>query len=494
MIPILSGNVASALPSGYEVANSCRFNSADSGQVSKSVGSSATTKYTLSLWVKRGLITNGTGNGQRFFTSTGGSGLGDTYFRFNTDDTIEISGHGSSATAGGYVITNRLFRDPSAWMHIVIRYDSTESSANDRFRLYINGVDERTGGGYSTSTMPNSSVADNITASGNTIRIGAMASGQYFDGYIAEVHFSEGQSYAPTEFGEYDEDSPTIWKPKKADISYGTSGFHLDFEDSSNMGNDANGGTDFTETNIDATDQATDTCTNNFCTLNPLWRSAFDNDGSMSQGNCKGTFTSANSDRGYLMTTMGVTSGKWYWEAKVIDKTRMYIGIAKSSIMEVDEPFYDETTYNAVAINNSGEVYGRYTGSAIDQFNTSVSTADNDILGFALDMDNKALYIHKNGTYMNSGSPTSGSSRTGCLIDELTASRDLYIPDNEFIFPFMHDPSTSGQLDIEFNFGGCPAFSISSGNADGNGYGNFEYAVPSSYFSLNTKNLAEYGG
>ena len=161
---------------------------------------------------------------------------------------------------------------------------------------------------------------------------------------------------------------------------------------------------------------------------------------------------------------------------------------------KIDDPFYDETTYNAVAINNSGEVYGRYTGSAIDQFNTSVSTADNDILGFALDMDNKALYIHKNGTYMNSGSPTSGSSRTGCLIDELTASRDLYIPDNEFIFPFMHDPSTSGQLDIEFNFGGCPAFSISSGNADGNGYGNFEYAVPSSYFSLNTKNLAEYGG
>jgi hypothetical protein len=161
--------------------------------------------------------------------------------------------------------------------------------------------------------------------------------------------------------------------------------------------------------------------------------------------------------------------------------------------MAVDEPFYDETTYNALAINNAGEFYGRYTGSAIDQFDTSVSTANNDILGFALDRDNKALYISKNGTYINSGDPTSGASRTGCLIDELAASRDLYIPDNEFIFPFMHDPSTSGQLDIEYNFGGSPAFAISSGNADANGHGNFEYAPPSGYFALCTKNLAESG-
>ena len=101
-------------------------------------------------------------------------------------------------------------------MHIVVRYDSTQGTANDRFRLYINGVDERGVGGYSTSVMPNQNVTDNVTANGNTIRIGATASAQYFDGYMAEIHFSEGQSYAPTEFGEYNEDSPTIWQPKKA--------------------------------------------------------------------------------------------------------------------------------------------------------------------------------------------------------------------------------------------------------------------------------------
>ena len=138
---------ANTLSTGaYEVANSCRFNIADSTQLTKAVSSSATTKYTLSLWVKRGLISTSAAN--RFFVSTGGSGLGDTYFRFNPNDTLEFSGHGSSATTGGYVITNRVFRDPTSWMHIVIRYDSTQGTANDRFRLYINGVDERNVGGY----------------------------------------------------------------------------------------------------------------------------------------------------------------------------------------------------------------------------------------------------------------------------------------------------------------------------------------------------------
>ena len=131
--------------------------------MSKSVGSSATTKYTLSLWVKRTDLT--TTAGQRFFTSTGGGGLGDTYFRFNPSDVIEISGHGSSASTGGYVITNRKFRDPSAWYHIVVRYDSTESSANDRFRLYINGVDEKNCRWLFIRYNANSSVADNVTSS-----------------------------------------------------------------------------------------------------------------------------------------------------------------------------------------------------------------------------------------------------------------------------------------------------------------------------------------
>ena len=478
---------ANTLSSGFDVANSVRFNSADSASMEKNAGTPTdNNKWTFSAWVKRSKL----GSLQEILYGDDGSTTNYCTIRFNdTSDTLTFKNRPGSTTST--LTTNAVFRDVAAWYHLVVVLDTSNGTAANRDIIYINGVRETS---YSTESHSGDGDACYINFDGDPIKISKGRTGSFFDGYMSEVYFIDGQALAADSFGEFDEDSG-IWKPINASgLTFGNNGFYLDFKASGNLGNDANGGTDLTESNLAATDQSTDTCTNNFATLNPLWVSRFDNDGLISKGNCKGTFTAANADRGYLMTTMGVSAGKWYWEAKVIDKTRMYIGIAKESVMAVDEPFYDETTYNALAINKAGEFYGRYTGSAIDQFDTSVSTDNNNILGFALDRDNKALYIHKNGTYINSGDPTSGASRTGCLIDELAASRDLYIPDNEFIFPFLHDPSTSGQLDIEFNFGGSPAFAISSGNADGNGYGNFEYAVPSGYLSLNTKNLAESGG
>ena len=479
---------ANTLSTGaYEVANSCRFNIADSTQLTKAVSSSATTKYTLSLWVKRGLIS--TSAAQRFFVSTGGSGLGDTYFRFNTDDTIEFSGHGSSATTGGYVITNRVFRDPTGWMHIVIRYDSTQSTANDRFRLYINGVDERGVGGYSTSTMPNQNVTDNVTANGNTIRIGATASAQYFDGYMAEIHFSEGQSYAPTEFGEYNEDSPTIWQPKEADISYGTSGFYLDFEDSSNLGNDANGGTDFGETNIAAIDQTTDTCTNNFSTLNPLATSSLND---LSQANVKVSGNSSSND-GETFSTFIVpnATAKWYWEMKCTNKDST--GNPKLGFIQASKGF---------RLRNGGAGYGgaadgdldimvRPDGKVLENASTSGSAVistwdDDDILSFALDSVNGAFYVGINGTWQTSGDPTSGSSKTGAI--KTWTTTDSQCVDGQAVCIGSFNTSVT-----EANFGN-PSYSISSSNSDGNGYGNFEYAVPSGYLALCTKNLGSDGG
>ena len=453
---------ANTLSTGaYEVANSCRFNIADSTQLTKAVSSSATTKYTLSLWVKRGLISTSAAN--RFFVSTGGSGLGDTYFRFNPNDTLEFSGHGSSATTGGYVITNRVFRDPTSWMHIVIRYDSTQGTANDRFRLYINGVDERGVGGYSTSTMPNQNVTDNVTANGNTIRIGATASAQYFDGYMAEIHFSEGYSYAPTEFGEYNEDSPTIWQPKEADISYGTSGFYLDFEDSSNLGNDANGGTDFTEVNLAAADQATDTCTNNFCTANPL-----DQYGSytLSEGNCK--ISSGHTSWYTIGSTMAVQNGKWYWETEFDSGTmiEIFVGVHDTSVNRTDTNSW--LTGSSLFYNDAGgEIRTDGTNSTADYGTLSAG----DILGIALNMDDKQITLYKNGSAIASNVALSSS---------ISEAMPTFLTDaNDVIF--------------KVNFGGCSAFDVSSGNADDNGYGNFEYDVPTGYYALCTKNLAEFG-
>jgi len=479
----------SVVDSGFNVANSVRFTSGD--YLDHTHGAvTSTRKQTYSVWVKRGKLSAygyiiATRNG----TDTNRDGIA-----FSDADQIDIR-YNAGNSSPIRLTTNRLFRDASAWYHIVVAVDTTQGTAANRIKLYVNGVQETS---FATSNYMDQNYdfalnakTDQTTDIGNDTR----SDGAYFDGYLSEFVVLDGSQNAPTDFGEADEDSG-IWKPiDPSGLTFGNAGFYMNFQTAAELGTDVSGNSNtFSENGIVAADQSTDTCTNNFATLNPLWASLFDNDGLISKGNCKGTFTAANADRGYLMTTMGVSAGKWYWEAKVIDKTRMYIGIAKQSVMTVDEPFYDETTYNALAINNAGEFYGRYTGSAIDQFDTSVSTDNNNILGFALDRDNKALYIHKNGTYINSGDPTSGASRTGCLIDELAASRDLYIPDNEFIFPFMHDPSTSGQLDIEYNFGGSPAFAISSGNADGNGFGNFEYAVPSGYFSLCTKNLGSDGG
>jgi hypothetical protein len=464
----------------YTIANSCRFNDGDSPQHSKSVGSSATTKYTLSLWVKRGIM----GTYQRFFTSTGGSGLGDTYFRFNENDTMEISGHGSNAAGGGYVITNRVFQDPGAWMHIVVRYDSTQGTANDRFRLYINGVDERNHGGYSTDTMPNQNVADNITANGNTLRIGAAASAQYFDGYMAEVHFSEGQSYAPTEFGEYNSDSPTIWQPKEASISYGTSGFYLDFEDSANLGNDKNGGTDLSETNIAAADQATDTPTNNFCTMNPLDNYYTVN--SFAEGNCQ--VITASSGYTGAQATMGVAAGKWYFEFSPISKTgdadEYTVGVVGTPFTGTGQTtWHPATGYGYVGSNGN-----TYNNDSVDTSGYGDTYTAGDIIGVALDVDNSKLYWSKGGTWQNSGDPTTGATGTGAESITAVASTPT-----KFYFPSCAFAANSASATLSLNFGGCPAFSISSGNADANGYGNFEYAPPTGYYALCSKNLGEFG-
>jgi hypothetical protein len=454
----------------YTIDNSCRFNLGDSPQLSKSVGSSATTKYTLSLWVKRGNIT--TSAGQRFLTSTGGGGLGDTYFRFNPSDIIEISGHGSNAAGGGYLITNRKFRDPSAWMHLCVRYDSTESTANDRFRLYINGVDERSVGGYSTDTMPNSDVADNITASGNTLRVGATASAQYCGMYMAEYHFSEGYSYAPTEFGEYDEDSPTIWKPKEASISYGTSGFYLDFKDSANLGNDANGGTDLSETNIAATDQSIDSPTNNFCTFNPLKdgrvNSGTQYKATFSEGNTTSTFAEGTYNTS-AFSSIAVSSGKWYAEIKCSSTG----GNTKLGLFSADDYGYDD--FSGTYLYDSSGTFG---GSSYGD-----SYTDDDIIQIAFDATNGVVWFGKNGTWQDSA--TQGEIEAGTTTNSAATGIDMT--------QFWHF-GTYGVNGTAFqaNFG-SPSFAITSGNADGDGYGNFEYAVPSGYYALCTKNLAEYG-
>ena len=474
---ILPANTLS--DAGYDIANSCRFNRADSDTLSRTLASgSSTTKFTLSFWFKAYTL-SGTA---RFFHC---DGTRDTYMRWNSSGTVEIGLHDNSGDVGA-IITNRLFRDPSSWMHFVVRFDSTESAENDRFRFYVNGVDERGVGGYSTDTMPDADDVCQVNLSGNEQHIGGK-SAQYVDGYLAEMILSMGYSYAPTEFGEFDDDSPAIWKPKEFGGTIGTNGFYLDFEASGNLGNDANGGTDLTETNVAAVDQCTDSPTNNFCTLNPIdsfYRATW---GGYTEGNTVATTSSTGGDYAYATTTIGLTAGKWYWEQKIITESGSapnydWVGVTgRVPINDTDYVGKHATGYGYLSDDN---IYNN--NSATDNWGDTFGA--NDIMSVALDLDNLKLYFAKNGTWQNSGDPTTGATGTGAAY---TVTAVASTPAGAY-FPTCGDYAGGAGV-YAMNFGN-PSYANSSDAADANGYGKFEYAPPSGYLAICTKNLASDGG
>ena len=456
---------------GYEVANSCRFNDDDSPYLHKNVGTPTNDKiFTVSCWLKICSIGD-----ERYFVGEDG-GTDNYSTRFQAGDGIYWQFDNSGANKM-QLNTNQVFRDPSAWYHIVTAYDSTQSTASDRAKLYVNGTRVTS---FSTETYPSQNEAPCINKSGNNFRVGSHSGGSYFDGYIAEYVFIDGTQYAASDFGEFDEDSPTIWKPKDVSgLTFGNNGFYLDFEDSSNLGNDKNGGTDLTEVNLAATDQATDTPTNNFSTWNPL--DNYHSSATFSEGNLK----IVTNDGAYSasLNNFGVSTGKWYAEFKCVDADRGYpqVGIKGRSPTSNTDGIGAGTDGYCYSGENGNKMNN--TGGAGSSYGDSYT--DGDIIGIALDLDNNKLYFSKNGTWQDSGDPTSGSTGTG-------AAFSLGTPSSGFYFFGVDDEDNAGHNTWEANFG-SPSFAISSGNADDNGYGNFEYDVPAGFYALCTKNLGEYG-
>ena len=292
------------VPTSYEVANSCRFDRGSSASMHITFsGAGDRQKFTFSFWVKR----NKLGTQEVIFDTNFGGGANEHRILFDSSDRLEYYDYASSSTTLKYV-TTRVFRDTSAWYSIIIAVDTTQGTAGNRVKIYINGTQETS---FGTETQP----SENLSTSLNTAvkhQIGVKnVSSNYLDAYLAEFVFISGTQYAASDFGEFDSDSPRIWKPKDVSgLTFGTNGFYLDFEDSSNLGNDANGGTDLTEANIAATDQATDTCTNNFATINSLdnyWAGS-----TLSEGNTK--VVTGASNEAMNTATFAMTSGKWYME------------------------------------------------------------------------------------------------------------------------------------------------------------------------------------
>ena len=457
---------------GYDVANSVRFNSGDSPDMLKNLSDGSRTKWTFSTWFKRSKISS---TQYLFRTIKDGNSGNYTYLQLNSSDQLRYLDYTSGNNAE--LKTNRLFRDVSAWYHVCLIIDTTDGTAGDRQQMYINGVRETS---FASSSNYSSSFNTEMNVANYKFNIGYDGdnSGSYYDGYLAETVFLDGTDEAIGSFGEFDSDSPTIWKP--IDVSglsgsKGTNGFYLDYEDSSNLGNDVFGGTDFTETNLAATDQSTDTCTNNFCVMNPL--DNFYAGNTFSEGNLK--IVGKSDQNAYNTSTFGISNGKWYYEQKITSTSSNgeSIGITDHTATAIDD-YLGDGAYEYGYYSSNGKVYNNGGNTA---YGATFDTGD--IMGIYIDLDNNKLYFAKNGTVQNSGTGISitapASTSTG------------------FYFVSVSDNGNTGTYELNF---GSPSFAISSGNTDDNGYGNFEYSpnitgdsVAKKFYSLNTKNLAEYG-
>ena len=449
-MPIILG-ANSLAGGGYEVDNSLRFNPSSSDYLSKTFGSAGDRDtWTFSCWVKK----SKNGSEQRLLTTSDNSTFDDN-IRFNSGDTFTVICNNATV-----LTTNRLFRDNSAFYHIIVVWNSGNATSGDRCRLYVNGTRETS---FSTASYPSQN-QDSFINNNTAHYIGVTnvtANSHHFNGYMSEINFIDGQALDPTSFGEFDEDTG-IWKPIRYTGTYGTNGFFLEFKDSSALGDDTSGNSnDFTVNNLTSIDQTTDTPTNNFCTMNPLVR--YTANPTFTEGNL--SFTGGGgADFAGALGTIAMTQGKWFWECKILATlTNTLVGVQQVGLnLNTSEPQNITGGTTCFYNNDGGEMKTDGTATTND-YGTFSGT---DIMGVAVNMDDKQISIYKNGAAIVSNFALSASSTE--------------------VLPFFAMYS-SGAI---ANFGN-PSFTITTGNADANGYGNFEYAVPSGYLALCTKNLSE---
>lgn len=435
---------------GYNLTNSLRFRSSASAYLNRTPASAGNRRtWTWSGWVKRGAIADGV----LFSTGTSGS----SYMNLRLQDNggvQEFSIVSENPSTEITLRTSQQFRDPSAWYHFVFALDTTQATSSNRAKLYVNGVQVTA---FSSATYPSLS-ADLLINNNQAHNIGRRASGSdaYFDGYLTEINFIDGQALTPSSFGETDAQTG-VWIPKKYSGTYGTNGFYLPFTDNSalttssnaGLGKDFSGNSNYwTTNNISITsgstyDSMTDVPTltsataSNYCVLNPITGSA-----TLSNGNLAYTSSSGN----YYATigTIGVSSGKWYWEFT-----------ANGAGQDVGICGINNRGQQGVYVGSTADSYGYYGGSGAKYNNGSSSTygatyTTNDIIGVALDMDAGTIVFYKN----NSSQGTAFSSLSGTF------------------FPMASNDNSNAGNGI-FNFGQRP----------------FAYTPPTGYVALNTFNL-----
>jgi len=445
-----------SVSTGFDVDNGTAFDRTRSEYYTRDVSSAGSrTKGTISMWAKRGIL-----NVTQYLFEMGNvdNDDGRLFARFGSDNTLRLA-TGSTTLRN----TVRVFRDSSAWYHFLVVIDTTQSTANDRVKLYVNGVQETI---FSTTNNYSEDGTSGLNFGRQVIGYSQIDSAGAYDGNICEVVIQDGVTSAPTDFGEFTDTGQ--WIPiDPSGVTFGTNGCYLDFEDSSNMGNDKSGGTDFTENNINSLDQSQDTCTNNFSTLNFNTAVLQGNN-----GNTGGGFSGGNilrqgiaGDFNAATGTQGINpfvDAKWYFE---VEST----ATSNGSSIDVGYGWIGESLMLSASHANT-DVYSAGTIRYVSQ--TAHSGGDIQSVLF------------EGGT-----TPVIKFYRNDGLVHTATHGTDWTAKD-EFMFPYVAVKG-SGQEGV-MNFGNpIQENAVASANADPNGYGNFEFATKSGY-ALNSKNLAEY--
>ena len=442
------GNPLLLGPEGYTISRSVRLRSSASAYFSRTPASAGnTTTFTWAGWVKRGSL------GGTQFLFYGGNNC---QIAFDSD-TLYANLRGTGAT--NYFFTSTaVYRDPSAWYHVVWAVDTTQATSTERVKFYVNGVQVTS---FSLANYPPQNTTELSTAQ----RIlGAEIGRYYFDGYMAETYFIDGQALTPSSFGETDAITG-VWKAKKYGGTYGTNGFYLPFNDNSSTTNialDKSGNANnWTANNISLTAGVTydsmldvPTLTSataaNYCVMNPLTPSA-----SLSYANLR-----QNTAAPIIFGTFGQSTGKWYWEVTLTTQSTAALKVGIANANATGELGDTATGWGYIIQSNGNNGQGVHNGSTTSTYSTFTT---GDVLNVAVDIDAGKIWWGKNGTYVNSGVPASG---TGAVYTDVSGT----------IYPAASNIDKGGGSGVlDWNFGQRP----------------FTYTPPTGFVALNTFNLPD---
>jgi len=412
-------------------------------------------KGTISFWVKK------CGFGDQHMANIYIDASNRFMIKFQSDDTFVLYNQ-NSGTGNLYLESSAKFRDTSAFYHVVCKIDTTQGTASDRAAVYINGSEMS----YAVSTYPNQNDTIIWFQASKNQQFGQYNSSNYLNGVMSHIHYTDGYVYDASTFGSTDATTGE-WKINTSpSITMGNNGFTI-LKDGNTITDQSSNSNDFTLGGGTLTN--TEDCPSNvFATFNVL-----NNNSTLTNGNL--TAATDGSQKFGSSSTLGVSSGKFYWEMKV-NATYLYTGVDydPAEALRNNDPIRSHGwCYNA-----DGSIYNNGSGSSFgDTFTTG------DIIGVALDATNSKLYFAKNGVWQNSGNPESGSTGTGAV--SITA--------NETYFAVMGDGGSSVSSGASANFGNgfFGTTQISSEGTNASGIGKFEYNVPANFTALSTKGLNE---